>query len=724
MRTKKQKKNVILKRISAGILAGTMLLGNAGTAFAADYEQLKTDAQTAYEEGNYETAQDYYAELIETYDVGANVLWYAGRVEQALGFYYKANEFQDKAYEKISASQNPAAVYDQKIKNMYAAGQYWYVEQYYNEAAQKGLVVGSMCDYYADSLVRCNQNEKAIQIYKECIDKYTQGDSAKIASYKNLIGDCQKRLGKINEARTSYTEAFEHGKNEELYKKKMASLYLDSKEYDVNYVVTEFMAEKTNKEIADTLAQYEFYEEALKYYDLAENEDGEDVRTSKADTYNDMDLPKEAAALYEEFLLDNPEDTEAMNRLGAIYCDSLGRFDAAKEVFEKALALNPNANGTQGNLAVVARKTGNFEEMPEIYQKVININESYLSPYCDKVSYQKDITVEDAIAILSEYPGWPETNEMQALIIASTLNFNYMTETTLNSYLAYFKECLAEDSNNYYYLQPTASILNALGQYDEAITYYKKALNVAGILTYYANNGLGNCYSDMQNYEMAATYYEKNADDGYSKNSRKSAANSYISAGKYDEARQKMEEYIADGGKDKDDVIFLEMMIAYQEENYELVLQYADEYLEKHPNYLKAKAYKAAALKELGMEGADEIIAEIDSINYAYEDTNVIIVESILGRYDRARECYQFLSDNWPGKARDIVSDYEIRNLLNDPEFREMAGLEPLVVENSGESDEKLTVNPIPIVAGTGIVVVLAGVVVVLVKRRSKNTSN
>ena len=79
---------------------------------------------------------------------------------------------------------------------------------------------------------------------------------------------------------------------------------------------------------------------------------------------------------FEEFLLDNPEDTEAMNRLGAIYCDSLGRFDAAKEVFEKALVLNPNANGTQGNLAVVARKTGNFEERKSGY-----INEGYTNFY-------------------------------------------------------------------------------------------------------------------------------------------------------------------------------------------------------------------------------------------------------------------------------------------------------------------------------------------------------
>lgn len=710
----RKRKQTVVKRMAAAMLAGAMLIGNAVPVFAANAQELKEKANTAYQEGNYETAREYYADLVKTGEAGANDLWYAGRVEQALGYYYTANEFQDKAYEKISANQNPGAVYEQKIRNMYLAGKYWYVEKYYKEAVEKGIVTGYMTSYYGDALVQCNQNEKAIEIYQENIDKFSDGNGTYIASYLNEIGDCQKRLGKINEASNSYSDALEYDYNQDLYEEKMAALYLEYKQYDVNYIITEYMDKKTNKEIADTLAQYEYYEDALRYYEMAENESGEDLRTAKADTYNEMGLPKEAAALYEEFILENPEDSNAMNRLGAIYCDRLGRFNEAKEIFEKALTINPDANLIQGNLAVVARKTGNFTEMPEIYQKVINIKNSYLPAYRYKVTYQKDITVEDAIAILSEYLGWPETTEMQALILSDTINTGYMTETTLNSYLAYFEERVAEDSDNYYYLQPLASILVELGRYEEALSYYEKAHYVAGILTYYANNGLGNCYSAMQNYEMAAMHYNENAEAGYRIASRLSAANSYISAGKYDDARAKVNEYFADGGTDTDDAIYVEMLIAYQEDNYELVLQYADEYLVKYPNHLKTKAYKAAALTALGMEGADEIIADIDSIGYTYEDTNVLIVESILGRFDKARECYQFLSDNWPGNAREVLFDYELRNLRNDPEFCKMAGLEPPVVEKNNEAINKII---IPIAAGVGIVAILVGVIVVFVKR-------
>lgn len=716
----KIQKKGFLKQMVVGILAGAMLLGNVGTAFAADYEQLRKDAKAAYQEGNYETAKEYYQELIQTGDAGASDLWYAGKVEQALGFYYKANEFQDKAYAKFTESHNPAAVYEQKIRNMYSAGKYWYVEKYYKEAVEKGIVTGYMTSYYGDALVQCNQNEKAIEIYQENIDKFSDGNGTYIASYLNEIGDCQKRLGKIDEASNSYSDALEYDYNQDLYEEKMAALYLEYKQYDVNYIITEYMDKKTNKEIADTLAQYEYYEDALRYYEMAENESGEDLRTAKADTYNEMGLPKEAAALYEEFILENPEDSNAMNRLGAIYCDRLGRFNEAKEIFEKALTINPDANLIQKNLAVVARKTGNFTEMPEIYQKVINIKNSYLPAYRYKATYQKDITVEDTIAILSEYPGWPETTEMQALILSDTINTGYMTETTLNSYLTYFEDRYAEDVNNYYYLQTMASILAALGRYEDAILFYQNALYEAGILTYYANNGLGNCYSAMQNYEMAATYYEKNAEAGYKKESRLSAADCFIAAGKYDDARTKMNEYLADGGMDTDVVVYADMLIAYQEENYENVLACANEYLAKHPDYLPAKAYKASALIALGLEGADEVIADIDSIQYAYEDTDVLIAESVLGRFDKAREIYQFLLDNRPKEAREIVYNYELRNLRTDPEFCEMAGLEPPVVEEVKDAKTLINKIIIPIAVGVGIVAILVGVIVVFVKRNNK----
>lgn len=733
-KTKKSNKQVILKRMAAGMLAGVMLLGNTGTALAANSDELRSEGQAAFEAGDYEIAKEVYGEILAMDDAGVADFWNAGRTDYALGFYYSANEKQDKAFEKLGETDNPTGLYEQKIKSMYAAGRYWLVEKYYNEAAAEGIANAFMTSYYGDALASCKQDAKAIEVYERIIEVYAGGDGGYIANYLYAIGDCQKSMGKTGEAAATYEEALGYGGDEAKYNTKMAALELEYKLNNVDNVVALYLGDKTNEEIADTLSEYECYDEALQYYEKAENEDGTDMRTSKAYTYFSMGLPKEAAALYEEVILENPEDTASMNMLGSIYCDELGRYDEAKELFENIVELNPKANGTKGNLAVVARKSGKLDEVPGIYQEVIGMNEAYVYAYNNWIKYQKDITVDGAVEILKGYPGWPKTTEMQALMLADTINVDFMTETSLNSYLDYFKERLSEDGGNYYYMQTVASLLCALGQYEEALPYYEQALEAAGVLTYYATNGLGNCYYYNQDYEMAALYYGVNADAEYWKGSRLDVAECYIVSGQCEQAREAIDQYLAEGGTD--DVSYYHMLIAYQEEDYEALLTYAEKCLEQTPDSLKAKAYKAVALTALGQEGADTVIEDIDSIQYTYEDTDVLIAESILGRLDKAKEIYQFLLENYPKTAREVVYDYELRNLLNDPEFCEMAGLEAPAVEetteqeNSGEvTEENVTENseetgvqadgnPIPVVAGVGIVAVLIGIVAVLVKRR------
>lgn len=734
-KTKKSNKQVTFKRMAAGMLAGVMLLGNTGTALAANADSLRAEGQAAVEAGDYEIAREIYGEILQMNEAGVADFWNAGRIEHALGFYYSANEMQDKAFEMMNEAGDPTAIYEQKIKSMYAAGKYWLVEKYYKEAVEKGIANAFMAAHYGDALANCKQNKKAIEVYEKGIEAYSEDNDGYIAAYLYDIGDCYKIMGKTEEAAVTYEEALYYGGDTAKYNSKMTALELEYKLNNVDNVVALYLGDKTNEEIADTLSKYECYDEALQYYEKAENEDGTDMRSSKAKTYYRMGLPKEAAALYEEFILENPDDIDAMNMLGGIYCDELGRYDEAKELFEKIVEINPKANATKGNLAVVARKSGKLDEVPGIYHEAIGMNEAYIYAYNYEIKYQKDITVDDAIEVLKGYPGWPKTTEMQALMLAETIEVDFMTETTLSSYLDYFKERLSEDGGNYYYMQTVASILCALGKYEEALSYYEQALEVAGILTYYANNGLGNCYYYNQDYEMAAKYFGANADAEYSKGSRLDVAECHIAAGQFDQAREAIDQYLAEGGT-TDDVSDKYMLIAYQEEDYEGLLTYAEKCLEQTPDSLKAKAYKAAALTALGQEGADTVIEDIDSIRYTYEDKDVLIAESILGRLDKAKEIYQFLLENYPKTAREAVYDYELRNLRYDPEFCEMAGLEAPVAkeateqenlgevtegnaaENSEETGVQADGNPIPVVAGVGIVAVLIGIVAVLVKRR------
>ena len=740
MKTRKTKKRETLKRVAAGVLASAMFLGNCGTVLAADAETLRMEAKQAYDEADYETAAKLYAELIASGDANAADFWNAGRCEESLNFHYRAVELYDRAYELMTDNNRPEAVYEQKIRSMYNAQEYWYVEKYVLEAMQLGYEDNYMLSYYGDALLKCKQYEKAISVYQNILDNYT-GDDSGSANYRRAIGNCLKNMGEPELAAQAYEEMYALDEDSETYRERMAALELEYKLNDVETIVFNYMSDNTYEEIAETLSDYDYYEEALLYYEKAESEDGADMRSSRADTYYSMGLPKEAAALYEELLTENPEDTVVMNKLGAIYCDGLGRYEEAGELFNQVVALHPDANGSKANLAVAARKSGHLEEVSDLYREVIEMDDTYLKAYNYAVMYKKDITAEEALAILSEYPGWPETEEMQALMLADTINTSYMTKATLESYLAYFRERLVEDGNHYYFLTTAGSLLRGLGQYEEALSCYEKALNQTEMLTYYATNGLGNSYYANQDYDMAAGQYEKNARIALNKDSILSVAECYIAAGQYDRARSEIEHYLDEGGLE--DVSYYYMLLAYQEEDYEALLTNAEQYLKGAPDSLKGKAYKAAALTALGKEGAEEVIADIDSIRYAYEDSDVLIAESILGRFDKAREIYQFLLDYYPGDAREILHDYEIRNLLTDEKFCEMAGLETphlesaeekageetaeqvVAYENVSKAEETSAANVsvtnvIPAAVGVGGAAVLIGIAAVLVSKRKR----
>jgi len=68
---------------------------------------------------------------------------------------------------------------------------------------------------------------------------------------------------------------------------------------------------------------------------------------------------------------EEPENTGYMNYLGSIYCDALGRYEEAQALFEKVVELNPDANAVRGNMAVAARKSGDFEGSSMIYQELL-----------------------------------------------------------------------------------------------------------------------------------------------------------------------------------------------------------------------------------------------------------------------------------------------------------------------------------------------------------------
>ncbi|MBR5596946.1 MAG: tetratricopeptide repeat protein [Lachnospiraceae bacterium] len=718
----KNKKSKVFKRVTAGMMAGMLLIGNMGTVYAAESDEVRNKAKAAYEEKNYQEAKNYYEELIASNEATAADYWYSGASDTNLGFYYLAKEKIETAQELMENGDTAVSVAEQRMKSMYYAGDYWYVEKIYEDAVRKGIVNTYLKSMYADSLANCKQYSKAIGLYEELLNEYEGDEISYKTTYLNAIGNMHKNMGEYEIAKQYYNDALALDGNQAAYSEKMSYMELEGKLEDVEQIVTSYMSERSNEEIADVLAEKGYYQEALDYYEKATQENGADVRTSIADAYYDFGMAKEAAAIYEELLVENPTNTAYMNSLGSIYCDGLGRYAEAEELFKKVMELNPDANGTLSNFGVITRKEGDLNQTVEAYQNALEQFPGYTKIYNYRIMYQKDITIEEAKEIFSQYPGWPEDETMQAMMLMDTIG-DSASDITLESYLDYYRQLLAEDGGNYYFLKTVADLLKSQGNYEEALEYYLQAKEVAGILSYYAVNGLGDCYFYCGQYENAAACYEQNAIDFHATNLLRSMADCYLMSGDVEQAKAALERYKAEGGTGS--IASYNMLIAYQENDYEALLENATKTLEEAPGNVKAKAYKAVALNALKMEGADEVIADIDSIIYAAGNQDKMIAESILGRLDQARRIYGEMQQLYPVEARQAVFDYEIRNLLQDPEFCEMAGLE--VPESSVETmlsgipqgEGNATSPIIPVATGAGVLAVLGGVVVLL-KKKSK----
>lgn len=715
----KNKKNKLFKRVTAGVMAGMLLMGNMGSVYAAESEEIRSKAKAAYDQKDYEEAKNYYDDLIDGEEATAADYWYSGVADVSLGFHYLGNEKFDISQGLMENGEPSAAIEEQKLRAMYYAGDYWYVEKYYQEAVEHGVATNYVKALYGDSLANCKQYQKAIAVYEEILSSYENEDPNRI-SYLNAIGNMYKNMGDYERANQYYSDILAMDGDQVAYHNRMAKMDLEFHLADVEEIVASYMTDWSNEEVANLLAEKEYYKEALAYYEKAAQEDGADVRESMANTYYDYGMVKEAASIYEELLNQEPENTAYMNVLGSIYCDGLGRYEEARELFTKVMELNPNANGTATNFGVIARKEGDLDKTTEAYENVVQMFPDYTTVYSYRIMYEKDITVEGAKAILAQCPGWPEEETMQAMMLLDTVGTS-ASDVTLDSYLTYYRKLLEQDSTNYYFLKVVADLLKYQGNYEEALEYYLQAKEVAGILSYYATNGLGNCYFYCGQYENAMACYEQNANEYYDNSLFLSVTDCYMMLGKLEEAKATMDSYAATGGSKKE--ASYRMMIAYQENDYEALLDYANQTLEETPDNVKAKAYKAVALEALNMEGVEEIIADIDSITYAAGTNEIMIAESILGRLEQARNIYATMQQLYPVDAREAIFDYEIRNLFQDPKFCEMAGLAaPISKVETGlaeTAEENGNVPVIPVAAGVGIVAVLGGLVVVL-KKKSK----
>ena len=394
-------------------------------------------------------------------------------------------------------------------------------------------------------------------------------------------------------------------------------------------------------------------------------------------------------------------------------------------------------------MAVIARKSGDFERATEIRQELLMEYPEYESMIKNAMNSIVGVTSAQALEMYSNYVDWPDNVQLQAITISNALSASKMTPESMEDFLRYFEEC-DPNNENYYLCNSRAYLLKELGRYEEALDLYDRCRELSDIHSYDIQAAIAKCYLEMGEYDDAVMLYQNSYEGEQTSWNTTFYFDAYMTAGDTERALEELNYFVSKYGTESD-IADLYMIWAGYTGDYEMLLKYADLNLETSPSSVKAKAYKVVALRELGrMEEADRLLKDIDSIQYDCSGTDKMIAESVLGRLENAKAIYRVLLEEYPVTAKTYADDYELKNLFTDPEFCELAGRELLVeeviveetkeeiaqedenfeetesIEESGKTDEQQK-QGIPVAAGVGVLAVFGAVAAILLTFKKRN---
>ena len=106
---------------------------------------------------------------------------------------------------------------------------------------------------------------------------------------------------------------------------------------------------------------------------------------------------EEAAHIYEQILLNNPQHFEALKLLGTLAYQS-GKIQLAIELISRSIAINPSYADSHYNLGIALKKHGELEKAVRSYQRALVINPDYAeATYNLGIALQEQGKLEEAI---------------------------------------------------------------------------------------------------------------------------------------------------------------------------------------------------------------------------------------------------------------------------------------------------------------------------------------
>ena len=486
----------------------------------------------------------YYANQEKNYDKAANdfrsALFYLKiypskeqTIQNSASMIASATTNLNQCLKVISFDTTPASRY-KRAEELRAIGNFSAAAFEFLKAAESEKLAGDANTQIADLLKVLGNEPRSADFYQLALDSKPNDGVLRMKYARTL-----DKLGRYDDAVTQYNAALANSKGD------MEVLYALERIYMKKLAQTPSDAELNANLGAIKQAQGDF-ETALSYYGKAEqlNPSNVTTRLNVGTLFQQRKEYQKAIQSYDSVLTLYPNNTEALLYKAQVYKE-MGDNKTALGLYKKILSIDPNNAGAKAEIAGAMRETlspseyidylakngsaselydyvyklhqdNKIDEAIDGYKTVINKDGSNVNAYINlAICYASKNDYNNAANILNTAKSKFPANNLVLKTLQSVEQDSASTKMAAAS-SSYENKDYNKAIEQYLAIKPAtedsmlgiASSYQALGDYNNAIEFYKKAADINpknADTPYY----IGYLYSEQQNWSLAENYLNK-----------------------------------------------------------------------------------------------------------------------------------------------------------------------------------------------------------------------
>ena len=454
-------------------------------------------------------------------------------VQNSAGMISSATENLNQCLKVMSFDTTPNSRY-KKAEELRAIGNFSAAAYEFSRAAQSEKLAGDANMQIADLLKLVGNEQRSADYYQTALDLIPNNGVLRMKYARTL-----DKLGRYDEAVSQYNEALANSKGdqevlyalERIYLKKLAITPSDAElnanlgaikqaQGDFETALSYYgKAEQINPSnittrlnVGTLFQQRKEYQKAIQSYDsvLTLYPNNTQALLYKAQVYKEMGDPKTSVNLYKKILTIDPANAIAKDEIAAMLKDTMTPSE-----YLTYLIQNGNADELY-DYAYKLHKENKIDDAITAYKSVIGKNSSKVDAYVNlAICYASKEDYNNAISTLNNAKEKFPANNLVLKTLQDVQKDSTSTKLSAagssyenKDYKQAIKQYLSINPATEDSMLGVAASYQALGDYNSAIEYYKKAENINpnnAEIPYY----IGYLYSEQQNWNLAENYLKK-----------------------------------------------------------------------------------------------------------------------------------------------------------------------------------------------------------------------